>query len=107
MITLIIVFVLTALLSAVATNNVAAVLAFPVALAAAGDMGLSVLPFAITIMIAASASFATPIGYQTNLMVQEPGGYTFTDYVRVGLPLTIVVLVVLMLVLPILWPLTP
>jgi di/tricarboxylate transporter len=104
MITLIIVFVLTALLSAVATNNVAAVLAFPVALAAAGDMGLSVLPFAITIMIAASASFATPIGYQTNLMVYNAGGYRFADYLRAGLPLTLLVGLITVLVVPLVWP---
>jgi di/tricarboxylate transporter len=98
------VFVLTALLSAVATNNVAAVLAFPVALAAAGDMGLSVLPFAITIMIAASASFATPIGYQTNLMVYNAGGYRFADYLRAGLPLTLLVGLITVLVVPLVWP---
>ena len=69
------VFIAAALLTAIATNNVAAVLAFPIALSAADQMSVDVMPFAITIMVAASASFATPIGYQTNLMVYNAGGY--------------------------------
>jgi di/tricarboxylate transporter len=89
--TLVLVFTATALLTAIATNNVAAVLAFPVALSAAHNMNVDVMPFAITIMVAASASFATPIGYQTNLMVYNAGGYRFTDFVRIGLPLTLLV----------------
>jgi len=101
--TLVLVFVATALLSAVATNNVAAVLAFPIALSAAGYMGLDVMPFAITIMVAASASFATPIGYQTNLMVYNAGGYRFADFVRIGLPLTLLVGVVTVVLVPLVW----
>ena len=78
----------TALFSAVITNNAAAVLMFPVALGMAQNLGADLLPFAITIAMAASASFATPIGYQTNLMVYGPGGYRFTDFLRIGVPLT-------------------
>ncbi len=101
--TLALVFVATALLSAVATNNVAAVLAFPIALTAANQMGVQVMPFAITIMVAASASFATPIGYQTNLMVFNAGGYRFADFVRIGLPLTVLVGLVTVALVPLIW----
>ena len=97
------IFVATALLTSVATNNVAAVLMFPIALATAQDMQVSLLPFAVTIMVAASASFATPIGYQTNLMVYNAGGYRFWDFVRVGLPLTLLVGLVTVLLTPLVW----
>jgi len=101
--TLILVFTATALLTAVATNNVAAVLAFPIALSAARHMGVDIMPFAITIMVAASASFATPIGYQTNLMVYNAGGYRFTDFVRIGLPLTLLVGLITVGLVPLIW----
>jgi len=97
------VFVATALLSAIATNNVAAVLAFPIAFAAAEHMGVNVMPFAVTIMIAASTSFATPIGYQTNLMIYNVGGYRFMDFVRAGLPLTLLVGLVTVALVPYIW----
>jgi di/tricarboxylate transporter len=101
--TLVLVFAATALLSAIATNNVAAVLAFPIALSAANHMNVDVMPFAITIMVAASASFSTPIGYQTNLMVYNAGGYRFADFVRIGLPLTLLVGVVSVGLVPLIW----
>jgi di/tricarboxylate transporter len=100
---LVLVFVATALLSAIATNNVAAVLAFPIALSAAHHMNVDVMPFAITIMVAASASFTTPIGYQTNLMVYNAGGYRFADFVRIGLPLTLLVGLVTVGLVPLIW----
>jgi di/tricarboxylate transporter len=77
---------------------------FPIARAAAARLDVSVLPFAIVIMKAASASFATPIGYQTNLMVLGPGGYSFTDYFRMGVPLTLITGVVTVLIAPLIWP---
>jgi di/tricarboxylate transporter len=101
--TLVLVFTATALLTSIATNNVAAVLAFPIALSAAQHMNVDVMPFAITIMVAASASFATPIGYQTNLMVYNAGGYRFTDFVRIGLPLTVLVGLVTAWLVPLVW----
>jgi di/tricarboxylate transporter len=101
--TLVLVYVATALLTAIATNNVAAVLAFPIALSAAQNMNVDVMPFAITIMVAASASFATPIGYQTNLMVYNAGGYRFVDFVRIGLPLTLLVGLVTVGLVPLIW----
>jgi di/tricarboxylate transporter len=103
LITLALVFVATAILTSLATNNVAAVLVFPIALEAAQSMGVSAEPFILTLMVAASASFATPIGYQTNLMVFNVGGYRFGDFVRVGVPLTLVVGLVTVLVVPLVW----
>ncbi|MCC5860208.1 MAG: SLC13 family permease [Ectothiorhodospiraceae bacterium] len=100
---LVVVYLLTALFTAVITNNAAAVLMFPIALALAGDLGLSFMPFAVAVMLAASASFATPMGYQTNLMVFGPGGYRFADFLRIGLPLNLVTGVVAVLVIPLVW----
>ncbi len=98
------VFIATALFSALATNNAAAVLMFPIALLTAQHLEVSILPFAITIMVAASASFATPIGYQTNLMVFGAGGYRFSDYMRIGIPLTVLVGLLTTLLVPLVWP---
>lgn len=103
-ITLALLFLVTALLSAFATNNAAAVIMFPVALTTASGLQVSALPFIITLMVAASASFATPIGYQTNLMVFGPGGYRFTDYLRIGLPLTFLVGLLTVILAPLIWP---
>ncbi len=102
-ISLALMFFVTALLSAVATNNAAAVIMFPIALTTANNLGVSIMPFVITLMIAASASFATPIGYQTNLMVYGVGGYRFSDYLRIGVPLTILVGLTTILVVPQVW----
>jgi di/tricarboxylate transporter len=99
-----VVYFLTVLLSAFITNNGAAVLVFPLAAATAGALGVSARPFVIAIMMAASASFATPIGYQTNLMVYGPGGYRFSDYLRIGLPLTVVLAGVVLFIVPRVWP---
>ena len=101
--TLALVFTATALLTAIATNNVAAVLSFPIALSAAQHMNVDIMPFAIAIMVAASASFATPIGYQTNLMVYNAGGYQFADFVRIGVPLTLLVGLVTVGLVPLIW----
>ncbi len=87
------------------TNNAAAVLMFPIAMSTAAGAGYDPRAFAIALAIAASASFMTPIAYQTNLMVYGPGGYRFTDYTRMGLPLAAVVIVGLVLLVPLFWPL--
>jgi di/tricarboxylate transporter len=96
-------FAATALLSAVATNNAAAVIMFPIALTTANSLGVSLMPFVLTLMVAASASFATPIGYQTNLMVYGIGGYRFLDYLRIGIPLTLLVGLTTIIVVPLFW----
>jgi len=62
------------------------------------------MPFVIAVMMGASASFATPLGYQTNLMVYGPGGYRFTDFVRAGLPLNLIVMTVTVGLAPLIWP---
>ncbi|NNJ97091.1 MAG: SLC13 family permease, partial [Gammaproteobacteria bacterium] len=102
-ISLTLMFAVTALLSAVATNNAAAVIMFPIALTTANNLGVSLMPFVITLMVAASTSFATPIGYQTNLMVYGVGGYHFSDYLRIGIPLTLLVGLTTILVVPLVW----
>lgn len=96
-------YFVTALFSALITNNAAAVLMFPIAAALAGSMGVNVMPFAVAIAMGASASFATPVGYQTNLMVYGPGGYNFRDYLRIGLPLTALAGIVAVVVIPFVW----
>ncbi|MSR41728.1 MAG: SLC13 family permease [Phycisphaerales bacterium] len=88
---LIAVFAMTWMLTEILSNATAAALAIPIALAAATQSGIDPQHMALLVMVAASTSFATPFGYQTNLMVQEPGGYKFGDYMRLGLPLAVVV----------------
>lgn len=102
--TLVMVYILTVIFTELLTNNAAAVLMFPIGLAAAHQLDVSAMPFIISVMIGASASFITPIGYQTNMMVYGPGGYRFTDYVRVGTPLSLLVGVVAMTIIPQVWP---
>jgi len=103
-VTLAVVYLVTMLFTELITNNAAAVLVFPIALATSGSLGVSFMPFAIAIMMAASASFSTPIGYQTNLMVYGPGGYRFTDYFRVGIPLNLLLALVTISLAPLIWP---
>lgn len=97
------VYILTNIFTEVITNNAAAVLMFPIAFASAGQVGIDPMGLFVTIAIAASASFITPIGYQTNLIVYGPGGYKFTDYIKVGLPLTIMYMVVTVTMVHLLW----
>lgn len=104
---LLMVYLVTTMFTELITNNAAAVLVLPIAKAAAASMDVDPLPFAICIMIGASASFATPIGYQTNLMVYGPGGYRFTDYLRLGLPLNIMVMITTVILAPLIWPFVP
>ena len=85
------------------TNNAAAALVFPIAFASAQQLGVDPRPFAIAVAVAASNSFLTPIGYQTNTMVYGPGGYRFGDYIRVGAPLTITTVITTVVVIPWWW----
>lgn len=98
------VYLLTSFFTEIITNNAAAALIFPVAMNTAESLGVNTMPFIICIMIGASASFATPIGYQTNLMVYGPGGYRFGDYFRIGLPLNAVIGCVTVVLSPFIWP---
>lgn len=104
---LIIVYSITTFLTELITNNAAAALMFPIVLSLANTLGVDFLPFIIAIMMAASASFATPIGYQTNLMVYGPGGYKFVDYLRIGVPLNILFGVVTCAIVPFVFPFNP
>jgi di/tricarboxylate transporter len=97
-------FILAALASQVMPNPAVAVLLAPIALNTASDLGISPYPLMMAVAVSASAAFLSPVGHSANVMVMGPGGYRFADYTRVGVPLTLVVLVVLMLVLPIFWP---
>ncbi len=97
------VYLATMLCTEFITNNAAAVLMFWIGLKAADTLQVSETPFVIAVMIAASASFLTPFGYQTNLMVYGVGGYRVSDYLRFGLPLSIIVFVVAMVVIPNVW----
>lgn len=99
------VLVATMALTGLISNNAAAVLMFPIAIATASAAGLDPRPFAIAVAIGASADFLTPIGYQTNTMVYGMGGYRFTDFARAGFPLTIVTIATALLVIPLAWPL--
>ena len=102
--TLAAIYAITSLLTEMITNNAAAVLIFPIAQATAESLGVSLWPFVACIMMAASASFATPIGYQTNLMVYGPGGYRFSDFARIGIVLNISLGVLAVLLAPQIWP---
>ena len=98
------VYLVTIILTEMTSNAATAIIMTPIAISAAQQMGLDPRTFVFAVCFAASASFITPIGYQTNLMVYGPGGYKFTDYVRVGLPLAIVLWCIATWLIPILWP---
>ena len=98
------IYLVTMILTEMASNAATAIIMTPIALSAAAQMGLDPKPFIFSVCFAASASFITPIGYQTNLMVYGPGGYKFSDYVKVGLPLAITLWVMATYLIPIMWP---
>ncbi len=98
------VYLLTLFFTELVTNNAAVALAFPIAQAAAAQLDVQLLPFAIAVAIAASAGFATPLGYQTHLMVYGPGGYRFADFARIGLPLDLLCMAVTVALVPVFYP---
>jgi len=100
------VFAATLVVTELITNNAAAALMFPVALSVAGDLGLAARPLLVAVTLAASLSMSTPLGYQTNLMVYGPGGYRFTDFTKVGLPLQLAAGALAVAIIPLVWPLT-
>jgi di/tricarboxylate transporter len=97
-------FAMTTVLANVVTTKAGAVLMLPIALAASAALGLNFMPFAVAVMIAAATAAATPIGYPTNMMVFGPGGYHFTDYLKVGLPMSLLIGVTSVLIIPVFWP---
>ncbi|WP_417526155.1 SLC13 family permease [Marinovum sp.] len=102
-----VIYAITSILTEVVTNNAVAVIMTPIAAGIAAQLGLDPRAFVVAVMFAASASFATPIGYQTNTMVYSAGGYRFSDFLRIGLPMNIVAGLVTVLLAPVIWPLTP
>lgn len=98
-------YLLTSVFSSFLSNNATAVLMAPIAVGVANALGVDTRPFLLAIAFGASASFATPVGYQTNLIVMGPGGYTFGDYFRFGLPLNILLWIAATILIPVFWPL--
>lgn len=101
------IYLLTSILTELVSNNAVAVVVTPIAIGLAGALGIDPRPLVVAVMVAASASFATPIGYQTNMLVYGPGGYKFTDFMRVGIPLNLSVGLLASLMIPFIWPLYP
>ena len=100
-------YLLTVLLTSAVSNNATALLMAPIGLSAAIGLGVDPRPLLVVVTLAASACFLTPVGYQTNTMIYGPGAYRFSDYARVGLPLTILLLVLTVLLVPVFWPFHP
>ena len=98
-------YLLTAVLTEFVSNNAVAVVVTPIAIGLAQGLGFDPRPFVIAVMVAASASFATPIGYQTNMLVFGPGGYKFTDFAKVGIPLSLSIGALSSIFIPLIWPL--
>ncbi|MEO0412768.1 MAG: SLC13 family permease [Pseudomonadota bacterium] len=99
------VFALCSIITETVTNNAVAVIMTPVAIGLANQLGYDPRPFIVTVMFAASASFATPIGYQTNTLVYSAGGYRFADFIKVGLPMNVIAGIVVVVMCPMIWPL--
>lgn len=99
------IYLLTSVLTEMVSNNAVAVVVTPIAIGLAGAMGFDPRPLVIAVMVAASCSFATPIGYQTNMLVYGPGGYKFTDFLKVGVPLNLTMGVLASALIPVIWPL--
>jgi di/tricarboxylate transporter len=97
-------YLMTSVMTEVISNNATAVVLTPVAVATAQGLGVSPMPLVVAVMFAASNSFMTPIGYQTNLFVYGPGGYRFSDFLRVGGPLNLLMVVAAALVIPWFFP---
>jgi di/tricarboxylate transporter len=100
------IYLLTSVLTELVSNNAVAVVVTPIAIALASSMGVDARPLVVAVMVAASASFATPIGYQTNMLVYGPGGYSFKDFMKVGIPLNLSVGIIASLMIPFIWPLS-
>ncbi len=99
------VYLMTSVLTEMVSNNAVAVVVTPIAIGLGDAMGIDPRPLVVAVMVAASASFATPIGYQTNTLVYGPGGYRFTDFLRIGVPLNLSIGLLASALIPLIWPL--
>ena len=97
-------YLLAAVLTEIISNNAVAVLLTPLVIVVAHTLGVNPVPFIVAVMFGSSASFSTPIGYQTNTFVYGAGGYKFGDFFKVGAPLAVILWIVASFVIPILWP---
>ena len=101
---LVVVYMLTSILTEMITNNAVAIILTPIVIGLATTLGYDARPFIVAVMMAASASFATPIGYQTNTFVYAAGGYKFKDFLKIGIPMNIIRMIVVTSVIPLFWP---
>jgi di/tricarboxylate transporter len=99
-----VIYLLASTLTELVSNNAVGVIFAPIAIELGYALGLDPRPLVVAVMFAASAAFSTPIGYQTNMLVYGPGGYKFTDYMKVGIPLNIMLGVAASLLIPFIWP---
>ncbi|MCY3674384.1 MAG: SLC13 family permease, partial [Rhodobacteraceae bacterium] len=100
------IYIITSILTEMVSNNAVAIIVTPIAIGVGVNLGIDPRALVVAVMISASASFATPIGYQTNTLVYASGGYDFKDYLKIGLPLNIIIGLVASFLIPYIWPLT-
>jgi len=105
--TILAIYLMGLILTEFLSNNAVAVIYTPIAIELAHQLGVDPRPFVVAVMFSATLAFATPIGYQTNMMVYGPGGYKFLDFTRIGLPLNIITWLLVSALIPLIWPLTP
>ena len=101
---LFLVYTICLILTEILSNNAAAALMYPIAVAYADELKVDYKPFAMVVLFSASAAFACPTGYQTHMMVWQPGGYSFFDFVKFGLPIDIIYMIGACLLTPAVWP---
>jgi len=99
------IYAIASFMTEIVSNNAVAVILTPVAIGLAHSVGVDPRPLVVAVMFAASASFATPIGYQTNTLVFGPGGYRFSDFLKVGVPMNVIMALTVSLLVPLIWPL--
>jgi di/tricarboxylate transporter len=105
--TILAIYLMGLILTEFLSNNAVAVIYTPIAIELANQLGVDPRPLVVAVMFSATLAFATPIGYQTNMMVYGPGGYKFLDFTRIGLPLNIITWLLVSALIPLIWPLTP
>lgn len=105
--TILAIYLMGLILTEFLSNNAVAVIYTPIAIQLAHQLGVDPRPFVVAVMFSATLAFATPIGYQTNMMVYGPGGYKFLDFTKIGLPLNIITWLLVSALIPLIWPLTP